>query len=52
MDDKALSVIRVNVVVVGDVGVGKSSLVLRFTKNDFDDYVHFILGGKCINLVG
>ncbi|VDI47975.1 Hypothetical predicted protein [Mytilus galloprovincialis] len=44
MNDKALSVIRVNVVVVGDVGVGKSSLVLRFTKNDFDDYVHFILG--------
>lgn len=50
MNDKALSRIRVNVAVVGDAGVGKSSLVLRFTKNDFPypDYAHYMLGGKCM----
>ncbi|XP_076088962.1 uncharacterized protein LOC143059361 [Mytilus galloprovincialis] len=44
MNYKASSVIKVNVVVVGDAGVGKSSLVLRFTKNDFPAYSSYMLG--------
>jgi Ras-related protein Rab-22 len=43
----AESVREVKVVLLGDAGVGKSSLVLRFVTNSFDKYSESTIGWVC-----
>ena len=44
MDGSQASAREVKVVLLGDTGVGKSSLVLRFVTNTFDKYSESTIG--------
>lgn len=37
---------KIKVVVVGDAGVGKTSLAVRFTEDSFGDHYKQTVGGK------
>lgn len=40
--------VRVKVVVVGDMCVGKTAIALRFTKNAFEEKIAHTVGGKSV----
>lgn len=44
--------LQFKLVLLGESAVGKSSLVLRFVKDQFDDYRESTIGGKCFVHIG
>lgn len=42
--------VKVKVVVIGDMCVGKTAIAHRFTKNDFEDKMSHTVGGKTAKL--
>lgn len=42
--------VKVKVVVIGDMCVGKTAIAHRFTKNDFEDKMSHTVGGKTAEL--